>query len=99
MRAGDATSTGPTNFNVMNSSDFTSLKATFGKSYGQPGYDARADFDNNDAVNSTDFTPLKGNFGQAGCGPGVGPQRTAWTVAKRQCGVVVYYVAVRCAAI
>jgi len=72
MRAGDANSAGGTNFNVVNSTDFTTLKATFGKSIGQPGYDNRADFDNNDVVNSTDFTLLKGNFGQAGCGP-VGP--------------------------
>ena len=56
-------------FNVVNSTDFTTLKSTFGKSYGQIGYDARADFDNNDVVNSTDFTLLKGNFGQSGCGP------------------------------
>ncbi|MFL5734906.1 MAG: proprotein convertase P-domain-containing protein [Chloroflexia bacterium] len=71
MRAGDAMNVGVTNFNVVNSIDFTVLKATFGKSYSQPGYDARADFDNNDVVNSTDFTLLKGNFGQSGCGPGV----------------------------
>jgi hypothetical protein len=73
MRAGDAASVGATNFNVVNATDFTTLKATFGKSYGQPGYDARADFDNTDVVNATDFTLLKGNFGQAGCGPGIGP--------------------------
>jgi len=73
MRAGDAVSVGGTNFNVVNSTDFTTLKATFGKSFGQPGYDNRADFDNNDVVNSTDFTLLKGNFGQAGCGPAVDP--------------------------
>jgi plastocyanin len=73
MRAGDAGTVGSTNFNVVNSTDFTTLKATFGKSYGQPGYDARADFNNSDNVDSTDFTLLKNNFGQAGCGPNVGP--------------------------
>src|SRR4029077_20882652 len=65
MRAGDAVSVGPTNFNVDNATDFTTLKATFGKAYGQPGYDARADFNNSDNVDATDFTLLKNNFGQA----------------------------------
>ena len=66
MRAGDALSTGG-NFNVVNASDFTVLKNTFGKSYGQPGYDARADFNNTDNVDASDFSLLKGNFGAAGC--------------------------------
>ena len=51
----------------------TTLKASFGKSYGQLGYDARADFNNSDNVDALDFTLLKGNFGQSGCGPGVDP--------------------------
>jgi len=67
LKAGDALPTGPTNFNVVNSSDFTTLKTTFGKSFGQPGYDERADFDQTDVVNSTDFTLQKGNFGSQGC--------------------------------
>jgi len=56
MRAGDALSTGATNFNVVNSSDFSTFKFTFGKAYGQVGYDARIDFDNTDVVSSPDFT-------------------------------------------
>jgi hypothetical protein len=67
LRAGDALITGVTNFNVVNSSDFTTLKSTFGKAYGQPGYDERADFNQTDNVDSTDFTLQKNNFGSAGC--------------------------------
>jgi hypothetical protein len=67
LRAGDALTTGPTNFNVVNASDFTTLKNTFGKAFGQVGYDARADFNQTDNVDATDFSLLKGNFGSAGC--------------------------------
>jgi len=67
QKAGDVVSVGATNFNVDNATDFTALKATFGKSFGQAGYDARADFNNSDVVDATDFTLLKANFGQAGC--------------------------------
>ena len=63
----DALTTGATNFNVVNASDFTTLKNTFGKSVGQVGYDERADFDQTDVVNATDFSLQKGNFGSAGC--------------------------------
>jgi hypothetical protein len=75
QKAGDALSTGPSNFNIVNAADFTTLKATFGKSYGQFGYDSRADFDNTDVVTAADFTLLKGNFGQAGCGSVLEPAR------------------------
>src|SRR5205823_892571 len=71
MKAGDAISSGPTNFKVVNSVDFTALKATFGKAFGQPGYDDRADFNNTDNIDATDFNLLKGTFGQSGCGPAV----------------------------
>jgi hypothetical protein len=73
MRAGDAVSSGASNFNVVNATDFSALKLTFGKAYGQLGYDSRADFNNSDNVDANDFSLLKNNFGQAGCGPGVGP--------------------------
>jgi len=73
MKAGDAANAGGSNFNVVNVTDFSVLKVTFGKAYGDVGYDARGDFDNNDVVNSTDFSLLKGNFGSSGCGSGVGP--------------------------
>src|SRR5207253_6907683 len=55
--AGDAN-----NNDIVNATDFTILKNTFAKSYGQAGYDATADFDNNDIVNATDFVALKNNF-------------------------------------
>ncbi|MFL5734383.1 MAG: dockerin type I domain-containing protein, partial [Chloroflexia bacterium] len=72
QRAGDAVSTGPTNFNVVNATDFTTLKNTFGKSLGQPGYDDRADFNGDEAVNATDFSLLRSNFGTSGAPP-IGP--------------------------
>src|SRR5439155_4620845 len=59
LRAGDALPTGPTNFNVVNASDFTTLKNTFGKAYGQVGYDERADFNQTDNVDSSDFSLQK----------------------------------------
>lgn len=64
MRGGDAN-----NDNIVNTSDFTILKNTFGKSIGQPGYDDRADFTGDQAVNASDFTVLKTNFGMAGGPP------------------------------
>jgi outer membrane protein assembly factor BamB len=62
--AGDANDT-----NVVDASDFSILRGTFGKSQGQPGYDDRADFNGDLIVNSTDFSTLKGNFGSGGAPP------------------------------
>ncbi|MFL5734141.1 MAG: dockerin type I domain-containing protein, partial [Chloroflexia bacterium] len=67
MLAGDCN-----NNNVVDSTDFAILKASFGKSFGQSGYDDRADFTGDLAVNVTDFSILRGNFGAGGAGP-VGP--------------------------
>jgi hypothetical protein len=67
MRAGDASDN-----NVVDATDFTILKASFGKSLGMPGYDDRADFSGDQVVNSIDFGLLKGNFGTGGAPP-VGP--------------------------
>jgi hypothetical protein len=61
MKVGDCD-----NNNVINVGDFNILKNTFGKSLGQPGYDARADFNADDVVNVNDFNFQKNNFGQAG---------------------------------
>jgi len=61
LRAGDSNNT-----NVDNASDFTILRATFGKSLGQSGYDPRGDFNRDTTVSVTDFTLLKSNFGQSG---------------------------------
>jgi plastocyanin len=68
MKAGDAS-----NNNVVDATDFTILKGTFGKSQGQVGYDDRADFSGDLTVNATDFTLLRATFGQSGGGP-IGPQ-------------------------
>jgi hypothetical protein len=57
------------NNDVVSASDFTILKATFGKASGQPGYDNRADFDGNQAITASDFTQLKANFGHSGAPP------------------------------
>lgn len=43
--------------------DFGIFKATFGKSTGQPGYDARADMDCDGAVGLLDFGLFKAEFG------------------------------------
>src|SRR5207253_8943933 len=69
LNAGDCN-----NDNVVNAGDFPIIKATFGKSIGDPGYDPRADFNGDDTVNTVDFTLYKGNFGQSGAPP-IGPWR------------------------
>lgn len=48
--------------------DFSLLAASFGKSQGQAGYDARADFNGDNVVNLIDFSLLASNFGTAGEG-------------------------------
>ncbi|MFL5734675.1 MAG: hypothetical protein ACJ78Q_16055, partial [Chloroflexia bacterium] len=53
--------------NCVNAVDFIITKMTYGKSVGQLGYDARADFTGDGAVSTQDFTLLKTNFNQ--CGP------------------------------
>jgi len=52
--------------------DFVILKNTYGLGYLDPGFDARADFDNNNFVSAPDFTLMKGNFGHGGAPP-IGP--------------------------
>lgn len=64
MRAGDAN-----NDNVVNALDFNVLRGTFGKTFGQPGYDDRADFNGDLVVNAGDFNLLRGNFGLGGPPP------------------------------
>jgi hypothetical protein len=51
---------------VVSSLDFNIVKITFGTGLGDPGYDARADFNNDNLVNSLDFNLLKANFGIGG---------------------------------
>ena len=69
MRAGDAN-----NDNIVEVVDFNILKGTFGRSVGDPLYDARADFDGSQTVEVVDFSLLKGNFGQSGAPPLGGAQ-------------------------
>ncbi len=64
MKTGDAN-----NDNVINAADFNILKGTFGKTPGDPGYDASADFTGDNTVNVADFSLLRGNFGQGGAPP------------------------------
>ena len=67
LRAGDANSD-----NVVSSIDFNILRASFGLSSGQGGYDDRADFTGDQVVNATDFNLVRGNFGSGGAPP-IGP--------------------------
>ena len=66
-----------TRFVVVNVSDFNTLRATFGRSCGESGYDARAGFRRDQVVDMDigAFNLLKGNFGKAGAPP-VAPQVT-----------------------
>ncbi|MFL5733975.1 MAG: dockerin type I domain-containing protein, partial [Chloroflexia bacterium] len=64
MRAGDCNDD-----NVVSSPDFTILKASFGKSVHDPGYDDRADFTGDQTVNAQDYALLKLHFGQSGAPP------------------------------
>lgn len=65
---------GDTNYsNTVNATDFSTLKGTFGKGIGDPGYNSLADFNGDNAVTSTDFNQVKNNFGQAGCVQSLAP--------------------------
>ena len=64
QRAGDVD-----NSNLVDITDFTLLRATFGKACGDPGYDGRADFTGDCLVDITDFTLQRSNFGQGGPPP------------------------------
>ena len=50
---------------AVNITDFGILAASYGKSTGDPGYDARADFDRSGIVNITDFGLLAANYGKS----------------------------------
>ena len=64
MRAGDVNDD-----NLVDSTDFTLLRARFGQACGSPTYDSRADFSSDCLVDITDFTLQRGNFGQSGAPP------------------------------
>jgi hypothetical protein len=68
LMAGDADN------NMVNIVDFNILKNSFGKTVGDPGYDARADFNNDIIVSALDTNLHKINQGLAAPGP-IGPGR------------------------
>ena len=57
------------NNNCVSINDQNILRATFAKALGDPGYDARADFNGDNVVNLGDFNLLRGNFGFCGANP------------------------------
>jgi RHS repeat-associated protein len=72
QNAGDAVTSPSSQWNIVNATDFNTLKNQFG----QGGTNLSADFDNTGVVNTSDFNWLKQNFGQAGSGslrPGGAP--------------------------
>ena len=64
QRAGDVD-----NSNLIDITDFTLLRATFGLVCASPGFDGRADWTGDCLVDIADFTLHRGNFGQAGPPP------------------------------
>jgi hypothetical protein len=64
QRAGDVD-----NNNLVDITDFSLLRATFGKACGDAAYDGRADSTGDCLVDITDFTLQRGNFGQSGAAP------------------------------
>jgi hypothetical protein len=80
MHTGDAN-----NDNVVDITDFTSLRASFGKSCGDTGFDPRADFNGDCTVDITDFTLLRANFGTGGAPP-ISPQGSPPATGKGAAG-------------
>jgi titin len=61
QRAGDLD-----NNNLVDVTDFSLTRATFGKTCGDSGYDGRADWTGDCLVDISDFALLRGNFGLVG---------------------------------
>jgi RHS repeat-associated protein len=57
--------------NLVDIADFGIVRASFGKSLGDTGYDGRADFNGDNTVDIVDFSLMRGNFG--GFGPPAPP--------------------------
>lgn len=57
------------NDNCVTVHDFNILKPAYGRSLGDPAYDARADFNGDNQVTALDFNMIKPNFGNCGPGP------------------------------
>jgi hypothetical protein len=61
MKTGDAN-----NDNRVSAVDASIVRQSLGKRLGDPGYDARADFNGDNTVNGQDQALMQANFGQAG---------------------------------
>lgn len=57
------------NDNTVNVQDFNILRAAFGTTLGDPGYDDRADFTGNTVIDIRDFDILRARYGTSGSGP------------------------------
>jgi hypothetical protein len=68
QRAGDVD-----NSNLVDVTDFSLLRATFGKALGDPAYDGRAEFTGDNLVDISDFSLQRANFGQTGPPQPTGP--------------------------
>jgi hypothetical protein len=55
--------------NIVNTIDLSLLASTFGKSSGDPGFDARADFNHDGVVNIFDLSILASNYSMTGENP------------------------------
>jgi hypothetical protein len=62
QRAGDVNGD-----NAVTSVDYSTLRASFGRSCGDPLFDPRADINGDCAVTVVDHSLLRRNFGSAGC--------------------------------
>ncbi len=74
--------------------DFSILATAYGRCNGDPGFDARADFDGDGCVAGADFSLLLTNYGQSGpiliplaLPTGVGPVVISLEPARRQVGL------------
>ena len=52
--------------NCIRGDDFSILLASYWKREGEPGFDERADYDENGWVNAADFSLLRTNYWQCG---------------------------------
>lgn len=80
LRSGDANDD-----NLVTLPDFSILASTYGKSFGQDGYDVRADFNGDGVITLPDFSLLASNFGQAG---DADPESSSLRIAPLSSGTV-----------
>jgi hypothetical protein len=89
LREGDANDD-----NRVLGADFSILATAYGTCSGDPGFDARADFDGDGCVNGADFSLLLTNYGQSGpilitlaLPTGVGPVMISLEPERQQVGL------------